>query len=66
MCLSLQYVFNVKKPEDEVLVCLQQTDKRARPKEGKGENLAIGFEIHRVRSVCACVHHLIVCVWKCY
>uniref|UniRef100_A0A673YZX9 Calpain 5 n=1 Tax=Salmo trutta TaxID=8032 RepID=A0A673YZX9_SALTR len=43
-----QYVFNVKKPEDEVLVCLQQTDKRARPKEGKGENLAIGFEIHRV------------------
>ncbi|CAB1347841.1 unnamed protein product [Coregonus sp. 'balchen'] len=43
-----QYVFNVKKPEDEVLVCLQQTDRRARPKEGKGENLAIGFEIHRV------------------
>ncbi|CAB1348887.1 unnamed protein product [Coregonus sp. 'balchen'] len=26
----------------------QQTDRRARPKEGKGENLAIGFEIHRV------------------
>ncbi|XP_045069666.1 calpain-5-like isoform X3 [Coregonus clupeaformis] len=43
-----QYVFNVKKPEDEVLVCLQQIDRRARPKEGKGENLAIGFEIHRV------------------
>lgn len=43
-----QYVFDVKKPEDEVLVCLQQKDKRARLKEGRGENLAIGFEIHRV------------------
>ncbi|XP_067102567.1 calpain-5-like [Osmerus mordax] len=43
-----QYVFDVKKPEDEVLVCLQQQDKRARLREGKGENLAIGFEIHRV------------------
>ncbi|XP_028977368.1 calpain-5a isoform X1 [Esox lucius] len=43
-----QFVFNVKKPEDEVLVCLQQKDRRARLKEGKGENLAIGLEIQRV------------------
>ncbi|XP_051953604.1 calpain-5-like [Xyrauchen texanus] len=43
-----QYVFDVKKAEDEVLICLQQQDRRARPKEGKGENLAIGFDIQRV------------------
>ncbi|XP_049599172.1 calpain-5 isoform X2 [Syngnathus scovelli] len=43
-----QYVFDVKKVEDEVLICLQQKEKRATPKEGKGENLAIGFDIHQV------------------
>ncbi|KAM6946407.1 calpain-5a isoform 2-T2 [Aplochiton taeniatus] len=43
-----QYVFDMKKPEDEVLICLQQKDRRARLREGQGENLAIGFEIHRV------------------
>ncbi|KAM7398850.1 hypothetical protein PAMP_018159 [Pampus punctatissimus] len=43
-----QYVFDVKKPEDEVLICLQQKDRRAQLREGQGENLAIGFEIHRV------------------
>lgn len=47
-------MFDVKKPEDEVLICLQQRDRRARPKEGKGENLAIGFDIHRVRCICTC------------
>lgn len=47
---SLQYVFDVKKLEDEVLICLQQKEKRATPKEGKSENLAIGFDIHRVRK----------------
>lgn len=47
---SLQYVFDVKKVEDEVLICLQQKEKRATPKEGKGENLAIGFDIHRVQK----------------
>jgi len=46
--LLLQYMFDVKKVEDEVLICLQQKEKRATPKEGKGENLAIGFDIHRV------------------
>lgn len=48
--LSSQYVFDVKKVEDEVLICLQQKEKRATPKEGKGENLAIGFDIHRVET----------------
>ncbi|XP_062861179.1 calpain-5a [Trichomycterus rosablanca] len=41
-----QYVFDVKKPEDEVLICLQQKDKRSQ--QGKKENLAIGFDIQRV------------------
>ncbi|XP_070685758.1 calpain-5a [Pempheris klunzingeri] len=43
-----QYVFDVKKPEDEVLICLQQKDRRATLREGQGENLAIGFDIQRV------------------
>ncbi|KAI4899375.1 hypothetical protein NFI96_030260 [Prochilodus magdalenae] len=48
VCRYTEYVFDVKKPEDEVLICLQQKDRRARPKEGKGENLAIGFDIQKV------------------
>ncbi|MEQ2199448.1 Calpain-5, partial [Xenoophorus captivus] len=43
-----QYVFDVKKPSDEVLVCLQQKDRRATLREGRGENLAIGFDIQKV------------------
>ncbi|XP_017293499.1 calpain-5a [Kryptolebias marmoratus] len=43
-----QYVFDVKKLKDEVLICLQQKDRRATLREGRGENLAIGFDIHRV------------------
>ncbi|KAM8903444.1 calpain-5a isoform 2-T2 [Spinachia spinachia] len=43
-----QYMFDVKKPEDEVLICLQQEDRRATLRDGRGENLAIGFDIHRV------------------
>uniref|UniRef100_UPI0037E86353 calpain-5-like n=1 Tax=Semicossyphus pulcher TaxID=241346 RepID=UPI0037E86353 len=43
-----QYVFDVKKPEDEILICLQQKDRRATLREGRGQNLAIGFDIHRV------------------
>ncbi|KAM6933959.1 calpain-5-like [Xenentodon cancila] len=43
-----QYVFDVRKPEDEVLICLQQKDRRTGRREGRGENLAIGFDIHRV------------------
>ncbi|KAG7234891.1 hypothetical protein INR49_003628 [Caranx melampygus] len=43
-----QYMFDVKKPEDEILISLQQRDRRANLREGRGENLAIGFDIHRV------------------
>uniref|UniRef100_A0AAY4CJ10 Calpain 5 n=1 Tax=Denticeps clupeoides TaxID=299321 RepID=A0AAY4CJ10_9TELE len=43
-----QYLFDVKKHEDEVLICLQQQDRRPGLKDGKGENLAIGFDIHKV------------------
>ncbi|KAM9811890.1 calpain-5a [Syngnathus typhle] len=43
-----QYIFDVTKSEDEALVCLQQRDRRASLKEGRGENLAIGFEIYKV------------------
>lgn len=51
-----QYIFEVKKPEDEVLICIQQRPKRSTRREGKGENLAIGFDIYKVRS--AGSHHL--------
>ncbi|XP_030044387.1 calpain-5-like [Microcaecilia unicolor] len=43
-----QYVFDVTKPEDEVLICLQQESKKTSRKDGKGENLAIGFDIYKV------------------
>lgn len=43
-----QYTFEVKKPEDELLICLQQKDRRASLRGGRGENLAIGFDIQRV------------------
>nr|XP_033806506.1 calpain-5 [Geotrypetes seraphini] len=43
-----QYVFDVKKPEDEVLICLQQKSKKTSRKAGKGENLAIGYDIFKV------------------
>ncbi|XP_036005988.1 calpain-5 [Fundulus heteroclitus] len=43
-----QYKFDVKKPKDEVLICLQQEDRRATLREGRGENLPIGFDIQRV------------------
>ncbi|XP_077154833.1 calpain-5 [Ranitomeya variabilis] len=43
-----QFLFDVKKPEDEILICLQQKTKRTTRKDGKAENLAIGFDVHRV------------------
>lgn len=46
----LQYIFDVKKPEDEVLISIQQRPKQSTRQEGKGENLAIGFDIYKVRS----------------
>lgn len=44
-----QYIFDVKKPEDEVLICIQQRPKQSTRRDGKGENLAIGFDIYKVR-----------------
>nr|XP_033802283.1 calpain-6 [Geotrypetes seraphini]XP_033802284.1 calpain-6 [Geotrypetes seraphini]XP_033802285.1 calpain-6 [Geotrypetes seraphini] len=43
-----QYVFDIKKAEDKVLVSLQQKDQRIYRKEGKGDNFIIGFEIFKV------------------
>ncbi|XP_062917071.1 calpain-5-like isoform X1 [Mobula hypostoma] len=43
-----QYVFDVTKEEDEVLISLQQRDKRVHRMEGKGMNLIIGFSIFQV------------------
>lgn len=45
-----QYVFDVKKPEDEVLICIQQRPKQSTRRGGKGENLAIGFDIYKVEE----------------
>ncbi|KAM8952492.1 calpain-6 isoform 1-T1 [Pelodytes ibericus] len=43
-----QYIFNVSKEEDEVLISLQQKDQRVHKKDRKGDNLIIGFEILKV------------------
>ncbi|NWY14482.1 CAN5 protein, partial [Aphelocoma coerulescens] len=48
--LSSQYIFDVKKAEDKVLVSLQQEDRRKYKKEGKGDNITIGFEILKVED----------------
>ncbi|NXN07777.1 CAN5 protein, partial [Indicator maculatus] len=45
-----QYIFDVKKPEDKVLVSLQQEDRRKYKKEGKGDSIPIGFEIFKVED----------------
>ncbi|XP_072483037.1 calpain-6 [Notamacropus eugenii] len=43
-----QYVFNINKEEDKVLISLQQRDQRPHRKDGRGDNYTIGFEIFRV------------------
>ncbi|XP_040887138.1 calpain-5-like [Toxotes jaculatrix] len=43
-----QFMFEVKGKEEEVLICLQQEDRRIRRKDGGGENLPIGFEVLKV------------------
>ncbi|XP_043560888.1 calpain-5-like isoform X2 [Chiloscyllium plagiosum] len=43
-----QYVFDITKKEDEVLISIQQRDKRIHRKEGNGKNLTIGFGIFKV------------------
>uniref|UniRef100_A0A8C9YCV4 Si:dkey-19b23.13 n=1 Tax=Sander lucioperca TaxID=283035 RepID=A0A8C9YCV4_SANLU len=43
-----QFMFEVRAKEEEVLICLQQEDRRAQRKDGGGENLPIGFEVLKV------------------
>lgn len=43
-------MFDVGGKEEEMLICLQQEDRRIQRKEGGGENLPIGFEVLKVRS----------------
>lgn len=50
VCL-LQFMFEVGGREEEVLICLQQEDRRIRRKHGGGENLPIGFEVLKVRPL---------------
>lgn len=44
-------MFEVRGKEEEVLICLQQEDRRIWRKEGGGENLPIGFEVLKVSRV---------------
>lgn len=41
-------MFEVRSKEEEVLICLQQEDRRIQRKDGGGENLPIGFEVLKV------------------
>lgn len=43
-------MFEVRSKAEEVLICLQQEDRRSRRKDGEGENLPIGFEVLKVRN----------------
>ncbi|XP_035522893.1 calpain-5-like [Morone saxatilis] len=43
-----QYLFDVTKEEDEVLISLQQRDMKIHRKVGQGENLSIGFGVFKV------------------
>ncbi|PWA28862.1 hypothetical protein CCH79_00012930, partial [Gambusia affinis] len=47
-----QYMFEVQSKEEEVLICLQQEDRRVLKKNGGGENLPIGFEVLKVGRSC--------------
>ncbi|XP_034425074.1 calpain-5-like isoform X1 [Hippoglossus hippoglossus] len=43
-----QFMFEVGAKGEEVLICLQQEDRRVRRKDGGGDNLPIGFEVLKV------------------
>uniref|UniRef100_A0A9J7YA52 Si:dkey-19b23.13 n=1 Tax=Cyprinus carpio carpio TaxID=630221 RepID=A0A9J7YA52_CYPCA len=43
-----QFLFELVGDGAEVLICLQQEDRRMKRREGSGENLPIGFEVLRV------------------
>ena len=45
----LQYLFDVTKEEDEVLISLQQRDMKIHRQIGQGENLYVGFCVFKVR-----------------
>lgn len=45
-----QYIFDVTKDEDEVLVSLQQRDMKIHRSIGQGENLTIGFTLIKVED----------------
>lgn len=45
-------MFEVQSKEEEVLICLQQEDRRVLKKNGGGENLPIGFEVLKVGRSC--------------
>lgn len=46
--LVFQYMFDVTKEVDEVLISLQQKDLKIHRKVGQGENLSIGFGVFQV------------------
>lgn len=46
--LLLQYLFDVTKETDEILISLQQRDMKIHRPQGHGENLTIGFGIFKV------------------
>uniref|UniRef100_A0A3Q3WNE2 Uncharacterized protein n=1 Tax=Mola mola TaxID=94237 RepID=A0A3Q3WNE2_MOLML len=55
-----QFMFGVRSKEEEVLICLQQEDRRVRRKDGEGQNLPIGFEVLRVEvNRCSRVQHVV-------
>lgn len=43
-------MLEVRGKEKEMLICLQQEDRRVQRKDGGGENLPIGFEVLKVSS----------------
>lgn len=45
-----QYMFDVTKEVDEVLISLQQKDMKIHRKFGQGENLSIGFSVFQVEN----------------
>ncbi|KAF7230263.1 calpain-5 [Nothobranchius furzeri] len=45
-----QFMFEVQNKEEELLICLQQEDRRIWKKNGGGENLPIGFEVLKVEA----------------
>lgn len=46
--LLFQYIFDVTKEVDEVLISLQQRDMKIHRRIGQGENLSIGFSVFKV------------------